>query len=111
MKSYAFVCGVRLARDRIDTDCPKRRNVLLETIPASAEISKYIDLLNINDTCVYLSLLSAIDQNFLYQFIPLIIQQHCIAGSIVTRSKRVDEMLRFNANNMEVIMIAVACFC
>lgn len=76
-------------------------DVVIDTTPVNGDVGKSLDLLKFNGTLARVGIPSAQDQSFSYNFIPLIFQQKKIAGTVVTGTKRMKDMLDLVSRNLE----------
>jgi uncharacterized zinc-type alcohol dehydrogenase-like protein len=76
-------------------------DIIIDTSPVNSDVGPFLNMLKVNGTYCRVGIPSGSDQNFSYAYIPLIFTQKKIAGSIVTGTKRVKQMLDLTANNQE----------
>jgi D-arabinose 1-dehydrogenase-like Zn-dependent alcohol dehydrogenase len=76
-------------------------DVIIDTSPANSDIAPFMSMLKVNGTYCRVGIPSASDMNFAYSYIPLIFTQKKIAGSIVTGTRRMKQMLDLTANNQD----------
>lgn len=79
-------------------------DVLLETSPANSSITKYMQCLKINGTYVRVGIPPAKDNQFEFEYIPLIFMQQRICGSVVTGSRRMKEMMQLVSENLDKML-------
>lgn len=75
-------------------------DVLLDTTPVESDLAKLMPLLKYNGTYVKVGIPPASQQNFSYNFSSLIFQQQKIAGSVITGTRRMNDMLELVARNL-----------
>ena len=78
-------------------------DVIIDTCPANTGISNHMDMLKFNGTYCRVGIPETSNQSFSYEFIPLIFSEKKIVGSVVTRMKRMRDMLELVATNMETL--------
>lgn len=76
-------------------------DIIIDTTPVNSNITPLMDMLRFNGVYVRVGIPAATDQLFSYEYLPLIFQQKKIAGSIVTGSKRMKEMLDLARQNLD----------
>ena len=76
-------------------------DVVIDTTPVNLDISPLMDLVKFGGTLCRLGIPAAVDQDFHGQHIPLIFTQRKLAGSVVTGTKRIKEMLDLVTANIE----------
>lgn len=76
-------------------------DVVIDTLPLNSNIEKYMNLLKPGGVLVRVGIPKAKDSEFTYGFLPLIFQQKRIAGTVVTGSRRLKEMLDLVSQNLD----------
>lgn len=93
----------------VDTHDPEQMkaapkcNVFLETCPANREVGPLMDLLKFDGVYCRMGLPPANDAGFKWAWIPMIFTAKRIAGSIVTGSVRMAQLLQLASSNLDFV--------
>lgn len=104
-KKGALAAGADVFVDTTDNKeleaCAGTLDVVIDTAPVNQGVAKYLNLLKNNGVLCRVGIPSAADQSLNYDLIPLIFQQKTIAGSIVTGTRRMKDMLELVSRNLD----------
>jgi D-arabinose 1-dehydrogenase-like Zn-dependent alcohol dehydrogenase len=79
-------------------------DLIIDTSPANADVGPYMDILKFNGTYCSVGIPAANGMHFKYSYISLIFTQKKIAGSIITGTRRMYEMLELVDNERSKYM-------
>ena len=79
-------------------------DLIIDTSPVNADIGPYMEMLAFNGTYCRVGIPAADNMDFKFAYIPLIFTQKKIAGSIITGTRRMYEMLELVDNEKEKYM-------
>lgn len=76
-------------------------DVIIDTSPANSDVAPFMDMLAFDGVYCRVGIPMAGDMDFKFSYIPLIFTQKKIAGSIVTGSLRMKQMLQLTLDDIE----------
>ena len=93
-----FVCTANAAE--VD-EVKGKLDVLIDSTPVNQDVAPLLAYLKMGGVYCRVGIMAAKDQNFSSAFLPLVFQSHRIAGSCVTGSYRMKEMLDLVTANID----------
>ena len=76
-------------------------DVIIDTSPANEDVAPFMEMLAFNGTYCRVGIPPVTDMEFKFSYIPLIFTQKKIAGSIVTGTRRMKQMLQLTLDDIE----------